>query len=150
MNLNDYLDFVGNTFPYSLERVVRHHGQSFIPPTSPLPKEISRGKVGLCFMNAYYACVYHDGLVYVEGFAVSVIPTRHAWCLDRDGNVIEVTWNPPGLEYFGVVFDLHFVEEVMLEKKTFGVMDYHSMKFKKISIKPSGGLNNVKQRQAHS
>lgn len=48
------------------------------------------------------------GLRYCEGYAVRpdlAIPIHHAWCLDRDNRVIDVTWrNAAEAHYLGVAF----------------------------------------------
>jgi hypothetical protein len=45
-------------------------------------------------------------LSYIEGYAVnesSLIPVLHAWNSDDDGFVVDATWHPPGIAYFGVL-----------------------------------------------
>lgn len=48
-----------------------------------------------CFMNAHAMATCFD-LEYAEGFATTGIlgglPVHHAWNLDEDGHVIDVTW----------------------------------------------------------
>lgn len=58
---------------------------------------------GACFRNAAMFAIMHR-LPYVEGYATAIIPTHHAWCLDHDGRVIEITWKTLGTDYFGVQF----------------------------------------------
>ena len=60
-----------------------------------------------CFQNAQ-RLVLNDPtrtLLYNEGYALSTmgIPMHHGWVTLR-GKVVEVTWDEPGLEYFGVPF----------------------------------------------
>ncbi len=56
-----------------------------------------------CFANAMNVVMARDGLRYAEGFALmSVAWLHHAWVVDGDNHAIEVTWEPPGLRYFGV------------------------------------------------
>lgn len=55
-----------------------------------------------CFANSQF-WAQQTGATYVEGYAMSVIPVHHAWCV-KDGKTIEVTWEKPGLAYFGVEF----------------------------------------------
>lgn len=61
-----------------------------------------------CFRNAAMFAFEHC-LPYVEGYATSIIPVHHAWCLDHDGRVLEVTWKTLGTDYFGVRFDPRLV-----------------------------------------
>lgn len=56
-----------------------------------------------CFRNAALFAMEHR-LPYVEGYATSIIPVHHAWCLDHDGRVLELTWKELGKDYFGVQF----------------------------------------------
>ena len=56
-----------------------------------------------CFQNARAAAKRY-GWQYVEGMANYIIPVHHAWCVDKQGNVKEVTWENAGNLYFGVVF----------------------------------------------
>jgi hypothetical protein len=49
-----------------------------------------------CFLNAARTELQHPGLAYIEGLAFgerSLLPTLHAWCADRDGQVIDPTWS---------------------------------------------------------
>lgn len=63
-----------------------------------------------CFRNAAMFAILHR-LPYVEGYATHMIPVHHAWCLDHDGRVIEVTWKTFGSDYFGVQFDPRLVRK---------------------------------------
>lgn len=62
-----------------------------------------RSEARACFRNAALFALEHR-LPYIEGYAMSIIPVHHAWCLDHDGRVIEVTWKELGSAYFGVRF----------------------------------------------
>ena len=62
----------------------------------------------LCFANAMAASFKH-GWRYVEGVALSIyppaVPLHHAWNLDADGAVVDLTWRPLGRAYYGVEFN---------------------------------------------
>jgi len=73
-----------------------------------------------CYTNAFYAAEEH-GWKYVEGFAMSVIPMPHAWCLDSD-QVVETTWDDAGAEYRGIVLPLAYVSEAVSATGYWGVM----------------------------
>lgn len=81
------------------------HGQWFNP--QPLPATIKRRTIKFCFHNSTQVARRHRQLRYAEGYAVPSnvpVPIHHAWNIDLDGNVIDTTWDKPGLAYFGVAF----------------------------------------------
>jgi len=71
------------------------------------PKGTRRGKPGRCFNNAISLIGRRADLQYVEGYALSPDfgGVCHAWCVDAADRVVDPTWDPPGLAYFGVMFD---------------------------------------------
>jgi hypothetical protein len=71
----------------------------------------AKGEPLACYANAYRLAQTRKGYRYVEGFATSVIPLEHAWCIDGEGRVIDPTWDAEYKpDYFGVVFpNLDFV-----------------------------------------
>lgn len=93
------------------------------------PKGIKKAKSGQCFKNAFHLADRDSSLRYVEGWAMSVIPMEHAWCVDKYGNVIDNTWDkkfkllekPYPQDYFGVVLSQETLYKIMLETKVFGV-----------------------------
>jgi hypothetical protein len=46
-----------------------------------------------------------DRVTYVEGYAQAILPVHHAWNVDAQGRVMEVTWEEPGVAYFGIEFN---------------------------------------------
>ena len=79
------------------------------------PSGVRRGTMKYCFDNSQ-KLARRKGLLYAEGFALGASPiaTMHAWCVGEDDLVIDVT--PPWSEredsaYFGVIFDMTYVEE---------------------------------------
>lgn len=68
---------------------------------------------GYCFDNAAELAAEY-GLRYVEGFATfqgaAGLPVHHAWNLDAEGRVVDVTWAETGLCYRGIEFDLETVQ----------------------------------------
>lgn len=113
-----------------LDDFVLAHGEHFTP--RELPKRIKAGEIGSCFMNATHLAVANENLAYCEGYAVTMgsIPVLHAWCVDRDGKVLDNTWcgngKPPrptmGAEYFGVRFETNFVRICMMATEYFGIL----------------------------
>jgi hypothetical protein len=76
----------------------------------------------LCYMNAYQLMSRSD-LIYVEGFAYQIIPTMHAWCVDKKGGIHDPTWGTKSSDYFGVKFKVDFVYEVAMKTKIYGILD---------------------------
>jgi hypothetical protein len=81
-----------------------------------------------------------DKYSYVEGYAMGVIPVHHAWCVDKDGNVIDTTWSATervpgtmrakvGTWYFGVEFDLGYVCSCRYRSKHDCVIDNWKLGF---------------------
>lgn len=98
----------------SMEHYVLTHGQLF--ERRPLPRRYKRMPMGHCFRNAFMLASDHrDELRYVEGYALSVIPMHHAWCVDGFGIVVDPTWEDDhGEDYHGVIFDFATVKKAML------------------------------------
>lgn len=88
------------------------------------PEQVRHEKLGPvreCYSNAIHAAVTNDW-GYVEGFAASVFPVMHAWCVDEDGMAVEVTWDQPGTEYMGIVMNPTDALARMIRNKVYGVM----------------------------
>jgi hypothetical protein len=66
-----------------------------------------------------------EEFTYCEGYAISVIPVAHAWCLDGQGNVVDPTWSGrlPCSDYFGLAFQTRFLRHQILENKYWGLID---------------------------
>lgn len=97
-----------------LDSYLIKHGSFFMP--APLPTgdpelmKIFRSKAD-CYKMSELLAKSDPALEYVEGWAVAPngVPTRHAWCVDGDGRVIDAQWDSPEtLEYFGVVIPRDF------------------------------------------
>jgi len=72
-----------------------------------LPQNIKHGSPKQCYWNCQEIAFKRRNLTYVEGYAIAPqvsIPVAHAWLLTREGDVIDPTWNPPGIIYIGVPF----------------------------------------------
>jgi hypothetical protein len=94
-------------------RFVLANGRSYnrLAPAQP-----ARMISNACFENsADFA--RRPGLIYVEGFALVAVPGlvgfEHAWCVDASGHIHEVTWDRPGLAYFGVPLAFEYVAQRM-------------------------------------
>ncbi len=64
--------------------------------------------------------------IYCEGFADSIVPVLHAWCIDELGNVIDPTWRK-GNDYHGIPYTTEYVSKVVEETGYWGSMidNYH-------------------------
>jgi hypothetical protein len=102
---------------------VLDQGLAFTP--AALPASVARGELHACYKNALELAVFYpEDFFYVEGFAYGVcIPVAHAWCVDRQGHVIEPTWPDVGREYLGVPLDITYVRRVTLQQKRYGIID---------------------------
>lgn len=103
----------------SIYDFIYQNGLYFNP--KPLPKGIIRGQMKECYKNAALLTLEKPKLFYVEGIACGVIPVLHAWCTDKDKNVVDPTW-PDGKEYFGVIIKKCFLFK-QVEKCGFGLID---------------------------
>ena len=82
-----------------------------------------------CFRNAYYLSLY-EGLIYVEGLGFNNLITEHAWCVDEDMNVYDPTWDEPETrEYYGVLFNMDYVEKIARESEVWGVIQNYKGRF---------------------
>ena len=94
----------------------------------PLPTGWERGEPRQCFRNAAVLALENDELTYVEGYATSLIPTSHAWVVNRDGVVHDPTWANLELEdaehraYFGVPFDTAFLARHTVKQMYYGLL----------------------------
>ena len=104
---------------YCLEDFVLKNGQLFEPKM--LPKKVRRGLMKECFRNAALLSM-ETSYQYVEGYALSIIPTIHAWCTDKKGRVIDPTWED-GKEYYGIIFKDSYLLKYLLKYKRYGLLE---------------------------
>ena len=110
---------------HSIEAFVLAMGHECTP--SPLPRGVGRGRFKECFSDAHRLAMRKpERYVYCEGFAHSgILPVLHAWCLDlkRGGVVVDRTWyDNRGQEYFGVPFNLDYVNTVLVRTEVYGIL----------------------------
>jgi len=91
----------------------------------PLPRMFERGPARQCFANAGLLALGNPSLTYVEGLAdCGILPTAHAWCVDRAGRVIDPTWsNCAQATYFGIPVQWEALEEHLDETGYWGLLD---------------------------
>jgi hypothetical protein len=104
---------------------LRAHGEFFDGPglygrEQGVPRE--------CWRNAYDAIWADPSLHYVQGFVLgqSGIIVPHAWCVDTEGNLLELTWDCETAHgdqrYFGVRFTLHQLAGLV---SVYGCLDWY-------------------------
>jgi SPP1 gp7 family putative phage head morphogenesis protein len=96
-----------------------------------LPKKYKYGKQKNCFGNAARLADMDRSLTYNEGLAFTIgFPMEHAWCTDKNNNVIDNMWRPSSGDpeiraYYGIKFNTDYLWKVLGEKGTYGVFpDY--------------------------
>ncbi len=97
---------------------VEHDGSWWTP--LPRPPRLRKRRDRACFVNcATHPLVLSGEYLYCEGFARSGdvdIWVHHAWLGDARGNAVDVTWQEPGVEYFGRSFGLALVNASLREE----------------------------------
>jgi len=92
-----------------------------------LPGEYTLGTPKQCFQNSYDLCIADEGLTYCEGYVLSdklPMPLDHAWCVDAEGKVVDVTLaDPIGWEYCGVMIKKEYMQAVISKRGYYGVLD---------------------------
>ncbi|MFA5355295.1 MAG: anti-CBASS Acb1 family protein [Candidatus Paceibacterota bacterium] len=111
--------------------LVSKEGKFFKP--APLPKDVKKGKMKGCYRNAALLAMENDNYTYCEGIAYSKaingFPFNHAFCIDKEGNVVDPTWKD-GTAYFGVPFSTDFLRKTIVETGIWGLIpDYPSEKY---------------------
>lgn len=99
------------------------HGRNF--PARAEDHNYPKGEPNSCFNNAWNLAMLHPELTYCEGYAMSVIPMHHAWCVNRQGEVIETTWDEHGADYFGVAFKTEAVRQNGMKSGLPSMLDNH-------------------------
>jgi len=107
-------------------------------------KFTKEGRAKECFMNAFNKMLNDDNMIYCEGFALSIIPTMHAWCCDKKGNVFDPTWTD-GVDYIGIPFKKQFVIKTVVEREYYGIIDNWQNKWPLIKQFPEDIKERIEQ-----
>ena len=103
------------------EAFVLKYGRRFI--ATPRPKGVRKRTNKLCFQNAFALASRDPSYIYAEGWATNLAHFHHAWCVTRDGVVVDPTWEHPEVcEYFGVPFQLVYVAKTILAHNRSGTL----------------------------
>lgn len=94
----------------SMEEFVLKNGQPY--ENAPLPRKYPRLVPRECYCNSVVIAAMY-GLIYVEGYALGVIPVLHAWCVEPGSNkVIDPTWTDDlRKDYFGIPFAWSYIRK---------------------------------------
>jgi hypothetical protein len=91
---------------YSVAQFILDHGMKFKTDGRSFPR---LGRMKECFKNSFELAASEPDLIYCEGYALgAVIAVHHAWCVRKDGTVVDPTWKS-GEDYFGVPLRLEYV-----------------------------------------
>lgn len=97
-----------------LDVYLEAHGRFFVPaPLPPGSPQLMHAVLHQadCYMKSRLLAQDDQSLDYAEGWALAPdgVPTRHAWCVDPEGRVVDAEWpTPEALTYFGVVVPRSF------------------------------------------
>lgn len=87
------------------------------------PKGLRKKAFRKCFENALHLARANPGLIYVEGYAISIIACLHAWCVTPEGIVVDLTWqNPENCAYYGVPFDTDKATAQTVRQNYYGLL----------------------------
>lgn len=113
---------LGHPYFGALETIILKHGVDGRPARHGFKRRAQKE----CFKNAA-ELAFQAGLRYVEGYAMRPdlgIPIAHAWNLDEDGGVIDVTWRKAeDAQYLGIIFSIQTLSRELLRNKVYGILD---------------------------
>ena len=113
---------------YYIPHFVLANGRHFSKHPNQHQYFSSLNTLGRCFWNALELIMecHPKILLYAEGYAYAQGESmlfHHGWAVTPNGDCIDPTWSN-GIDYFGVVFDPHYVAGIALRHKMFaGVID---------------------------
>ena len=88
---------------------------------APLPKNIKRGLPKSCYYNCFQLLREDLNLTYSEGYALDLellLPLIHAWLVNKDGEVIDPTWNNCNAAYLGIPFNTQWFINLLWSRQS--------------------------------
>ncbi|MDL5055403.1 hypothetical protein QQ056_17880 [Oscillatoria laete-virens NRMC-F 0139] len=86
----------------------------------PLPVNVPPGRQKTCYHTCQQLSFSRKDLTYVEGYALCAevdFAVEHAWLMNSKGEVIDPTWNPPGLAYLGIPLKTKWLKSILNSRK---------------------------------
>jgi hypothetical protein len=132
----------------SLAGFMLERARSWPIPAPPL--DVKRGIIKECFRNAAMLAMDEpDRYIYCEGYAMSIFPVLHAWCLTTEGQVVDPTWQRKhsgrsmmGVAYFGIAIKLRYLRRHLAEKGYWGQLGTPDWSRPEIVVDPADQWNH--------
>jgi len=119
--LREFLEWTAKVMPVGLLALIHERGRSFT--SAALPADVERGEAKQCFRNAFQLAMSRDDLIYVEGYASSIIPVLHAWCVTTRGVVVDPTWkDAEECAYYGIPLRRDFAQRLTFRNQFYGLL----------------------------
>ena len=135
-DLKSYVDMLQDMQPRKLGKgyvyngpddALARHGRMWPVAADQSPGEAVLSVAKECFDNAY-RLARRSKLRYVEGYALGVIPLKHAWVLNDQDEVIDPTWHKLqlglGTAYYGAVIPLNLMAKARRGGSATGLFDW--------------------------
>ncbi len=123
-------DMIAKNWPRrtkSAAHFILDHSFTFEGPVKVLPGGVAKD----CYRNAALLAIGSRAMIYREGFAIPNgfgFPVEHAWCLNGQGNIFEVTWEKAGRDYVGIRFKTSWLRRYLMRSKMSGVLDFAGLR----------------------